>query len=140
MAAGKRYASLGQRAIALIIDGILLGFIGVVLMTALVGNALMTGDITSLLLGWLFIMVVTWLYYILLEGLYGTTIGKKLIGIKVVDDRGRVPGIVPALIRNVLRIVDILPQFYIIGIVLIFTNDDNQRLGDMVGGTYVVRA
>jgi uncharacterized RDD family membrane protein YckC len=100
----------------------------------------MTGDITSLLLGWLFIMVVTWLYYILLEGLYGTTIGKKLIGIKVVDDRGRVPGIVPALIRNVLRIVDILPQFYIIGIVLIFTNDDNQRLGDMVGGTYVVRA
>jgi len=64
-----------------------------------------------------------------------------LLGIEIVDldsvtgiDMGR------SLIRNTLRIVDFLPFFYIIGVLLIATNPRRQRLDDIVGGTIVVRA
>jgi uncharacterized RDD family membrane protein YckC len=140
MAAGRRYASLGQRAIAVIIDGILFGILAMILFTVVLADAISSGNIGSALLLPAVFSVILLVAYILMEGLWGVTPGKKLIGIKVVDDRGNVPGIAKSLIRNILRIVDQLPTLYIIGIILIYTNDDNQRLGDMVGDTYVVRS
>lgn len=139
MAAGnRRYASLGQRAIALIIDGFLVGVVMMILLFGVVGGALSSGNANVLLLAPI-IGLAGSLYWIVFEGLWGTTIGKKVIGLKVVDENGNEPGLVKSLIRNLLRIVDTLPQFYIVGIILIYVNDDNQRLGDMIGDTYVVR-
>lgn len=46
------------------------------------------------------------LYYILLEGHLGQTLGKMLFGIKVVRDTGEVPGLGAATIRTLLRIID----------------------------------
>jgi uncharacterized RDD family membrane protein YckC len=43
-----------------------------------------------------------------------------------------------ALMRNILRLVDGL-VFYIVGIILIINSDRNQRLGDRVAGTVVLR-
>lgn len=137
--ASQRYASLGQRAIAVIIDSILFGILAMILFVVVIGGSISSGNFAAAGILPLVLSVVFLVLYILMEGLWGTTPGKKLIGIKIVDDRGQVPGIVKALIRNILRIVDSLPTLYIIGIVLIYSNDDNQRLGDMVADTYVVR-
>ena len=42
-------------------------------------------------------------------------------------------------VRNVLRLVDILPGMYLVGIVTILVTRQNQRLGDVAAGTLVVR-
>ncbi|MBW3666803.1 MAG: RDD family protein, partial [Actinobacteria bacterium] len=42
-------------------------------------------------------------------------------------------------IRNVLRVVDVLPLFYLVGAILVWNSDRRQRLGDRVAGTVVVR-
>ena len=38
-----------------------------------------------------------------------------------------------------LRIVDILPSFYALGMLTIFVTRRNQRLGDLAAGTFVIR-
>jgi len=44
------------------------------------------------------------------------------------------------LVRNVIRIVDFLPLFYGLGLLMIIFSSRSQRLGDLAAGTYVVRA
>ena len=138
-AANRRYASLGQRGIALIVDAVLLSIVMMILFFVVAAGAISSGNWGVVVLFPIIGFLGT-LYWIIFEGLWGVTPGKSLIGIKVVDERGDVPGIVKSLIRNILRIVDALPTLYIIGILLIYTNDDNQRLGDMIADTYVVRS
>lgn len=140
MAAGKRYASLGQRAIAIIVDSILVGIAIMAVSFIVLADALASGGATGSMILIPLVALLGTLYWFLLEGLWGVTLGKKLVGIKVVDEQGNVPGLVKSLIRNLLRIIDQLPTLYIIGIILIYTNDDNQRLGDMLADTYVVRS
>jgi uncharacterized RDD family membrane protein YckC len=62
-----------------------------------------------------------------------------LLGIKVVrEDSGEVPGIKTAAIRTVLRIIDGL-LFYLVAFISVLASGKNQRLGDMVAHTLVVR-
>lgn len=70
------------------------------------------------------------LYFVLLEGLTGATIGKRLVKIKVVREDGSPCGIGPAVIRTILRVIDGLPFLYIIGMILIARSPRKQRLGD----------
>jgi hypothetical protein len=44
-----------------------------------------------------------------------------------------------SVVRNLLRIVDFLPALNVVGIVLILSTSRNQRLGDLAGGTLVIR-
>ena len=43
-----------------------------------------------------------------------------------------------ALYRNLLRVADFLPFFYLLGFLVIVGNERSQRLGDMVAGTMIV--
>ncbi len=45
-----------------------------------------------------------------------------------------------SLVRNILRIIDYLPFFYLIGFILIVTNSKKQRIGDMAARSIVVKA
>jgi uncharacterized RDD family membrane protein YckC len=69
----------------------------------------------------------------------GRTPGKRWTGLRVVRTGGRPVTFVPSCIRNVLRLVDILPSFYAIGMLSIFFTRRNQRLGDLAAGMLVVR-
>jgi uncharacterized RDD family membrane protein YckC len=69
----------------------------------------------------------------------GRTPGKRLNGLRVVRSDGSPVGFVTSAVRNVLRLIDILPTFYIVGIVSILATARNQRLGDLAAGTLVVR-
>ena len=69
----------------------------------------------------------------------GKTPGKRASGLRVVGPSGRPIALVRSAVRNLLRLIDILPGFYLVGMVVIFVTQRNQRIGDLVGGTYVVR-
>ena len=67
---------------------------------------------------------------------WGRTLGKRIAGVKVVGSDGGPPSTGAVLLRAVLLPVDI----YLVGAVLIAISSNRRRLGDMVGGTYVVAA
>jgi uncharacterized RDD family membrane protein YckC len=69
----------------------------------------------------------------------GRTPGKRLNGLRVVRVEGSPVTFFTSAIRNVLRLVDILPGMYLVGIVTILVTRQNQRLGDVAAGTLVVR-
>ena len=69
----------------------------------------------------------------------GRTPGKRWTGLRVVRTGGRPITFVPSCVRNVMRLVDILPSFYAIGMLSIFVTAHNQRLGDLAAGTLIVR-
>jgi uncharacterized RDD family membrane protein YckC len=74
-----------------------------------------------------------------MEGYLGQTVGKMLLGIKVVrEGTGEVPGLQGAAIRTVLRIVDGF-FFYLVAFISVLASGKNQRLGDMLAHTLVVR-
>lgn len=77
-------------------------------------------------------------YFMLMEGLAGCTLGKRAVGLRVIDRKGHRPGVWKGLMRNLLRIVDSLPAFNILGVVLILKSPEGARLGDRIAGTRVV--
>jgi uncharacterized RDD family membrane protein YckC len=98
----------GRRIVATILDGIVLGLLYQLSSAVFGGDYKSDLDFTRLTskagLGWL---VVTLLYYVLLEGLFGRTVGKLVTGIRVIDAKtGRTQGIFTALTRTLLRIID----------------------------------
>jgi len=139
-------ASLGRRIIATLLDTSILVAIGVITVTAIGLPITSSGSVNFSDFGWLasqiVFLVIFIIYFSTLEWLTGQTIGKKIVGIRVIGqvDRGN-PSFISALARNVLRYVDYIPYLFpIIGVVLILATKKRQRLGDLVAKTYVVRA
>jgi uncharacterized RDD family membrane protein YckC len=86
-------------------------------------------------------LVLIWAYFILLEWLWnGQTIGKRAYRLRVINEDGSPAQFTAVLIRNLLRLVDFLPAFYGVGVLVIVLSPKSQRLGDLAAGTYVVRA
>ena len=77
-------------------------------------------------------------YYVICEALTGMTVGKRMVGIRVVDENGEHLSLAAAVIRNALRLVDGF-LFYLVGAIFALVSPLGQRLGDRVAGTVVVR-
>ena len=78
-------------------------------------------------------------YHIVMERVAAATLGKMIMGLTVVKVGGAQYGWIPVLIRNILRIIDGLPIFYLVGFIFVAVTPKNQRLGDFAAGTLVVR-
>jgi uncharacterized RDD family membrane protein YckC len=79
-------------------------------------------------------------YPLLFEAIWnGQTPGKRLVGIRVISDDGGPLTLVAAIIRNVLRVVDSLPIYYIIGAAVMLLDQKSRRLGDLAAGTLCVK-
>lgn len=79
-------------------------------------------------------------YGILLEWtLRGQTIGKRLFRLRVVDVEGMRLQFNQIATRNLLRVVDALPAFYLVGGLTCWLNRNCQRLGDIAANTIVIR-
>ena len=86
------------------------------------------------------VFVVQFGYHVLFEVLAsGRTPGKRWTGLRVVKASGGPVDFGSSMVRNLLRLVDMLPAFYLVGMVAIIASSRNQRLGDMAAGTIVVR-
>jgi uncharacterized RDD family membrane protein YckC len=80
------------------------------------------------------------LYYILFEAFWqGQSPGKRWLGIRVIREGGYPIGFSTAVVRNVVRLIDFLPVYYMIGLVVMFIDRKSRRLGDLAAGTIVVK-
>lgn len=68
----------------------------------------------------------------------GRTIGKRAMGIRVIQDNGRPISFLSSTIRNLLRVIDSLPLLYFVGALFSFFHPHDKRLGDIAAGTAVV--
>jgi uncharacterized RDD family membrane protein YckC len=142
-----RYVGLGSRFLALLVDFALFCacFFPV---TRLVKGVWLMSPMDHNWVNGLFIfdpiclvfLLIMAFYMVLLEGLLGTTLGKWLLGLRVVGLDGRRPGLWKSFIRNFLRFVDSLPTLNILGVILILKSSEKARFGDRVAGTRVIIA
>lgn len=130
-------AGLGSRAFGAVIDTLVQ-----VVLAAIVGSG-SQGTFEEGGLGSAFVVVLIFVlifgYYALCEAIFkGRTLGKRMTGLRVVSDQGLPASTRQILVRNLVRIVDFMPFFYIIGITGILTSNRSQRLGDLAAGTIVI--
>jgi uncharacterized RDD family membrane protein YckC len=83
-------------------------------------------------------VVVAGAYYLVLEGLWGRTLGKMVTGIRVVTDTGDKPGLGRIFGRTLLRPIDAIGGYLLAFLVAVFSVR-RQRIGDHAAGTLVVR-
>lgn len=70
----------------------------------------------------------------------GQTPGKRWLKLRVIRQDGRPVAFWEAAVRNLLRTIDMMPApFYSVGLISVFASSIDQRIGDMVAGTVVVR-
>jgi uncharacterized RDD family membrane protein YckC len=139
-------AGIGSRFIAILIDYLIWGaaFVVLVLVGTVVFSSLsLLGRVsTNWAIGIVFLVIFLfhWGYFTLFEALSnGRTPGKRVAKIRVIHRSGRAISFVESLARNLVRYIDSLPSMYAVGLVVMFLSRQNQRLGDMVAGTLVVR-
>lgn len=130
---------LGAATIDVIIQGILL--LAVTLALSLAGTAV-SPDLGVFLMGigTLVVMIIVIGYYIVFEAFNGgRTPGKAVFGIRVVTVDGSSLSLGAVTLRTLMRLVDFLPGAYAVGAIAVVTSARNQRLGDLVASTVVVR-
>lgn len=139
------YVGIGRRAVALFLDSLVLvtafwaiGYVIGALSGGLVaGGFELTGAPALVaMLAW---FTTGFGYFIVLEARSGQTLGKRLTGLRVVNEDGTPITMGTSVVRNVLRIVDGL-MIYAVGAVSIALSGKKQRLGDHVADTVVVRS
>lgn len=95
-----------------------------------ISGAMLT--VANFVLSLIYAMVLEWIWR-------GQTVGKRLFGLRVVDSSGLRLEPAQVIVRNLLRVVDALPLFYLVGGVACVLNRRRQRVGDIAAGTIVVR-
>jgi uncharacterized RDD family membrane protein YckC len=130
-------AGAGSRFIASVMDLVLeLALIG---LAALAIFTLLGGGVGTALFT-MAVFAILYLYNVLFEVLgSGRTPGKRATHLRVVRERGTPVDLPASAIRNLLRLIDILPGAYLVGLSSILITQRNQRLGDLAAGTLVIR-
>jgi len=146
-----QYQGVAIRFVAFLIDGIITGIITYILVFLFTGSAIAidasTGAVSLgpaypayyVALG----IVIALLYFTLLLGRYGQSVGMMAVKIKVVSEADSAQITYgAAFIRTLLLYIDQIPYVipYLLGAILIWTSDKKQRLGDRVAHTVVVKA
>jgi uncharacterized RDD family membrane protein YckC len=139
-----RTANIGSRILAYFLDALI---VAAVLFVLLLATVLIGGVAGSDLAGWallvlVLVLVPSWFfgYFIAFETLWrGRTPGKAALGLRVVTREGAPITFRHAAIRALLGLVDFAIGGGFFAVVFILFTRDNQRLGDMVAGTLVLR-
>ena len=76
-------------------------------------------------------------YFIYFEGTTGQTLGKKIVGVKVVDENGKIIGIPNAILRYIGKILSAI--ILLIGYIMAGFHPQKQALHDIIAKTYVIK-
>jgi uncharacterized RDD family membrane protein YckC len=142
-------ASIGNRFLACAIDHAIQAVtIGLMLLAfTLVANFSSFGDRLSNAPKWVVALMI-FVIFLLVSGYFaffewiwsGQTPGKWWLKLRVIREDGRPITFFEAVVRNLLRQLDMTPVvFYSVGIICVFISNKDQRVGDLVAGTVVVR-
>ena len=134
-------AGVGRRAVAALIDVVLmLGLFAV--FAKVIGTWDLEGAQKKIALyGSDFVLYVgaVLLYFFATEALIRRTVGKAMLGLRVVGAAGAPASIGQILGRTLMRLIDFLPALYLIGLAAMLASQRNARLGDLAAKTAVVR-
>jgi len=136
-------ATVGSRSVAVLIDFIIIVLISVGFEAMAHLSVRIGGDILSSYFFAIFYLVVgtlSWTYFVINEiVLDGSSVGKRLLNLKVIKNDGSPIDLVGSLTRNFIRYIDFLPGTYLVGFLAMMLNDKSKRLGDYAAGTLVIR-
>jgi uncharacterized RDD family membrane protein YckC len=83
--------------------------------------------------------MIYFLYHPVLEiAMRGRTPGKRIAGVRLIARGGGTPSSGALLIRNVFRLIDCMPAFYIVGLFATLISSQHLRIGDLAAGTLLV--
>ena len=127
---------IGQRLVAFLLDALILGTVFGLTVAGI--NALLgyqSERLTS------FVAIVGWfVYFAGMENIWGATVGKMALRLKVIRADAGGPGLGAALVRNFCKIFGVYsPVGIVTTIVCISGSPAAQRFGDRLAGTTVVR-
>jgi len=127
-----RYASIGKRFLALLIDGILLSIIGVVFFST---NYSITGPDLSMSL---IQVVVAWLYFAIQDSSsHQATIGKRVMDIHLITSEGQKIDFKTASIRYFSKLLSSF--LFLFGYIMAFFSAQRKTLHDRLAKTLVVK-
>jgi uncharacterized RDD family membrane protein YckC len=148
-----RLAGIGTRFIAYVIDRLIqFGFL-VGLFLLIMAGAIAVGKLSAIanwlqktfdLLGYWALALAILVYGIVVIGYFllfeyfwsGSTPGKRSQNIRVIRKDGRPITFADSAIRNIVRFFEL--EFYPLGLVVMFIDSRNRRVGDLTAGTLVV--
>lgn len=135
-------ARLGDRLIAIVLDTIFISAILLVATATLMWRRPKIAEGLSVMalvgVATAALVLLVFLYHWLLEGAFGATMGKAIIGVRVTRfDTGEKPGLGSSAIRNALRLVDAL-AFYLVGFFVAVFSQARRRIGDYAANTVVL--
>jgi len=136
-------AGIFERILAYVVDFLILGIYWTVLiMISTYGNNFVASDSSSSN-DWILYLVVllpVMLYHLAMEILWnGYTVGKWLIGIRVVKLDGTRPSVSNYLIRWLIRLFEITMTSGVVAFFTLLLNGKGQRLGDIAAKTCVIK-
>ncbi len=139
-------AGLGKRAIAFFIDYFLLWALNMVCLMVLffelsetfMSYGFVEGITIGGAFGSIFWILINFSYWVLIEGFFGVTIGKKLMKIKVVKENGEKIKFSDSFFRNVWKFFPFFEWAAVLDLWKIQKQENRQRLLDQVAGTIVV--
>lgn len=144
---GIKPALLNRRIAAGIIDALIIGVVvGAIEIAVPIAQSRVTRHLLNCRQGchdaWILMLLTlpVFIYYLIFEWKFGATIGKGLLQLKVVNKDNQPCSLGASLIRNLVRIIDFLPAFYILGAIAIRRSPARQRLGDRIARTIVTNA
>ncbi|MCO5234325.1 MAG: RDD family protein [Chitinophagales bacterium] len=132
------YASFGSRFIAYIIDAIIITIILNIfsLITGILFNFEMFKVITSP--GSIMALLISISYFAYFEtGTYQATLGKKVMGLKVIKQDGKPLTKAESIFRFFAKMLSAF--IFLIGYIMILFDDKNRSLHDRIANTYVIK-
>jgi len=145
-------AGIGSRAYAFTIDWHIrvilvlawyfLLYLGGLALSSLLGDSYKLSSASSRVIGYLLVLPSTaiyLLYHPVLEfTMKGRTPGKRMAGVRLVTQDGSTPGLAPIVVRNLFRLLDALPSFYLVGIGSCLLTGKQVRIGDIAARTVLI--
>lgn len=141
------WVRFGAHAIDVLIQGAVIAVLYILIMFMIVGGAALQEVLEEMSDGILVVFVIIIILLILGLSSYklifewawkGQTPGKRVMNIRVIHDDGSQIKASSVILRNLFRIIDMLPMSYITGTITMLINKQNKRIGDLVAGTIVV--
>lgn len=134
-------ASLGDRVVARIIDGLILGaYVMAFVLIFFIGGYTGPGNEAVIGFVFLFAFLPIMFYDLVMEQFFnGQSIGKKVMKIKVISLNGAQPTFSQYLLRWLFRLVDFSLSGSLVGLITVAVSENKQRVGDMVAGTTLIK-
>lgn len=129
-------ASLGERIAAYLIDGLIIVAYAIAVIAIFISGSFSSGNDWFVLL-----FLIPLFFYDLVSEIFmnGQSVGKKALNLRVVSLDGAQATLGQYLIRWLFRLVDFSLSNSLCAVICVAASQRNQRLGDMVVGTAVIK-